>query len=305
MGHVYHKHLVEGVTIPAIIHNLNYYLIQMAVYENGTVSCWKRSDLNQFHEDLIKGWVVPRIPTYDKISVHGLGFFQIRAASWKYSKNEYYRHVTDIVHSLNPEMTNLYQASEREIAKWKKARVSWMDSPIPCKIKSPYGYTLIDGKSFYIFYRKENSIYLTPLTVYADKTIKIEAAGKQTFSQNDLEELFASNILCTSPENEETVIIEGLGEIVLAKPRDILSVKDKLAEFADAISMVSGEKDSLDRCQEAHYQYLINPNDITREQLRKAYETVPEHMRMYLGDMDTRDSDIIRILNYPDTKREV
>lgn len=305
MGHVYHKHLVEGVTIPAIIHNSNYYLIQMAVYENGTVSCWKRSDLNQFHEDLVKGWVVPHIPTYDKISVHGLGFFQIRDARWKYNIDEYYLHVTDIVHSLNPEMANLYNATDREIAKWKNARVSWMDSPIPCKIKAPYGYDLINGKSCYIFYRKENQLYLTPLTVYADKTIQIEAAGKHIFSQNDLDELFASNILCTSPENEEAVIIEGLGEIVLAKPRDILSAKDKLAEITDTISLVSGEKDSLDRCQEAHYQYLIDPNSFTREQLRKAYEAVPEHIRMYLGDMDTRDSDIIRILNYPDKKREV
>lgn len=41
MGNVYRKQLVEGVTIPAIIHNSSYFLIQMTVYEDGTVSCWR------------------------------------------------------------------------------------------------------------------------------------------------------------------------------------------------------------------------------------------------------------------------
>lgn len=305
MGHVYHKHLVEGVTIPAIIHNLNYYLIQMAVYENGTVSCWKRSDLAQFRDDLTKGWVVTQIPTDSNISVHNLGFFHISAASWKYDIDEYFLHIKDIVHSLNPEMTNLYHTTKRETDKWKNAKVSWRDSPIPCKLKSPFGYNLLDGDSCYIFYRKDDHLYLTPMTVYADKTIQIDAAGEQLYSQNDIEELFAANILCTCPKNDELVKIEGLGEIVLDASNGQLSVKDKLAEIADTLARVSGEKDSLELCQTAHYQYLTDPNDITREMLRKAYEAVPEHQRMFLGDMDNRDSDIIRILNYPNSKREV
>lgn len=41
------------------------------------------------------------------------------------------------------------------------------------------------------------------------------------------------------------------------------------------------------------------------EELRKTYEAVPESQRMYLGDMDTKDWDFIRILYRPDQKREV
>ncbi len=50
--------------------------------------------------------------------------------------------------------------------------------------------------------------------------------------------------------------------------------------------------------------YLVEPTDFYKEELRKAYEAVPEHERCYLGDMDTRDSDFRRIL-YTNDKREV
>lgn len=68
---------------------------------------------------------------------------------------------------------------------------------------------------------------------------------------------------------------------------------------------LSGEKDAIDRCQEAYYLYLTEPTEQARENLRKCYEAVPEHKRCFLGDMDTRDSDYIRILYHPEEKREV
>ena len=49
---------------------------------------------------------------------------------------------------------------------------------------------------------------------------------------------------------------------------------------------------------------MTDPCDYTKEKLRKAYEAVPEHERMYLGDMDSKDWDYHRIL-YSDKKREV
>lgn len=51
--------------------------------------------------------------------------------------------------------------------------------------------------------------------------------------------------------------------------------------------------------------YLENPIEFYRDKLREKYERVPEHERMYLGDMDTKDWDYQRILYRPDEKREV
>lgn len=41
-----------------------------------------------------------------------------------------------------------------------------------------------------------------------------------------------------------------------------------------------------------------------KKRLKELYEQIPEHERMYLGDMDCRDYDYIRII-YTDKKREV
>ncbi len=73
MSKVYRRQLVEGVTIPATIHNGSYFLIDMAVYEDGTVSCWHKSYLQQFQQDLRKGWVVPKVPIGEKAFCHPFG----------------------------------------------------------------------------------------------------------------------------------------------------------------------------------------------------------------------------------------
>lgn len=306
MERVYYKQLIEGAAIPAIIHNSSYFLIQMAVYENGTVSCWHKSDLQQFWSDLEKGWVVPSVPPDAELSINNLGCFPIREARWFYNREEYYHRVEEVVRSLNPEMTNLYRMAQWEKDKWEKARVRWKADPTPCKLKPGWCYTLIDGDSSYIFYRQEGRLHLTSLTVYADKTVRLGAVSDRSYTLEEIEGLFVQKILSTSPEGVEWVEIDGLGNVLLAPPEyGALPVEEKRKEINDTMAGLSGEKDSLDRCKRAHYQYLTDPNDWTREELRKAYEAVPEHQRMFLGDMDTRDNDFIRILYSPEVKREV
>lgn len=306
MGHIYYKQLVEGVTIPAIIHNGSYFLIQMAVYENGTVSCWHKSDLAQFQKDLQKGWVVAHIPLGEELSIGNLGSFPVCAARWSYDPSEYFRHVEGVVRSLNPDMENLYHATQQEQEKWQKAHVQWTADPIPCKLRSGFGYRLIDGESGFLFYRSGGELQLTTLTAYADKTLEIGSVDGRVYTVEEVQTLFSQQVLCTSPKGKEWVHIDGLGEILLAPSSyGELPIEEKQKEIIDTIARLSGEQDTLDRCREAHYQYLIDPNDWTRENLRKAYEAVPKHQRMFLGDMDTKDGDFIRILYDPDRKREV
>lgn len=307
MSKVYRKQLVEGVTIPAIIHNSSYFLIELAVYEDGTVSCWHKSDLRQFQQDLQKGWVLPTVPIGESLSVTQLGSFPVLDARWKYHARSFYQHVKAIVRQLNPEMTNLYQTTQREIQKWDKARVRWSGSPTHCKLGNHIGYSLLDGRSYYIFYRQKEALYLTTLIAYADKTTQIEAAGEQFFTVEEIDAFFADGTLCTSPGKRGAwVIIDGLGELFLRPPAcSPLTVQEKQGEFHTMLAQAAEEEDVLDRCIAAYHEYLTEPNDWARESLRKAYEAVPEHMRMYLGDMDTRDSDYIRILYHPEQKREV
>lgn len=306
MTKVYRRQLVEGVSVPAIIHNSNFFFIHMAVYEDGIVSCWQKSDLEQLKEDLQEGWLVPGIPIGEELSVHGLGAFPVLDAHWDWDINSFYQHIIDVVHVLNPEMTNLYRTTQREIDKWEQARVSWTASPTPYKLDGNFGYDLLDGDDCYIFYRQADTLQLTSITVYADKTIQIAAAGDKYFTPEEIDQLFAEQILCTTPNQTEWVQIAGLGQVLLAPPvYGELSGIEKQKELKEKLSRIAGEADAHDRCLAAYHRYLTEPSEWAREALRKAYEAVPEHERMYLGDMDTRDADFIRILDHPERKRQV
>lgn len=187
--------------------------------------------------------------------------------------------------------------TESPSARWISAirrGFSGLPAPPHASIRRGFGYHLLDGDSCYLFFRQGKALHLTPLTVYSDQTIRIGAAGDRFYTLEEIKAFFTNKILTTTPREEEWVILEGLGEVLLAPAvYGTLPAWKKQKEIADTIFRLAGEEDSLDRFMKAHYQYLTAPSDWAREALRKAYEAVPEHQRMFLGDMDTRDSDFI------------
>jgi len=306
MGKVYRKQNIEGITIPAVIHNSSYFLISMGVYQDGTIGCWHKSDLYQFQDDLKKGWVVPFVPTGKNISIFELGNFQILDAVWQYDRNGFYQHVQDVVKSLNPDMENIYRTSKREIEKWDKHRVRFQATPIPFKLGRELGYRMVEGDTSNIFLRKDGELYATILTIYQDKTVRIDTEGEKMFTMEEICQMFDENKLCVSPQGREWVKIEGLGKILLDEEKGTyVNLEEKKKEICNLACQVAGEKTAHDACVQAYHQYLEFPSEWNREALRKTYEAVPEHERMYLGDMDSKDSDYRRILFHPEQKREV
>jgi hypothetical protein len=59
---------------------------------------------------------------------------------------------------------------------------------------------------------------------------------------------------------------------------------------------LNGGPGAIRSCIEAHEAYESDPSPERRETLRRAYEAVPEHLRLYCGDMDSKDWPIRRIL---------
>lgn len=306
MARVFRKHLVEGVDIPGIIRNGSYFFSRFAVYEDGAVSCWHRSDLEEFRKDLESGWAAARIPDGECLDIFQLGSFPVREAQWEYDKHSYYRHVREIVKELNPEMENLYRSTEHKKKLWDQHRVSWSGSPTYCRLAEGLGYRLKEGKNSHIFLKKEDGIYLTTLIAYEDKKLAIDEMEDKLFSLEEIRELFQNGTLLTAPEPGTPVTVTGLGRLLFGESRyAAVSAEEKYKEIEEMAAEAAEEETAHDRCMNAYYQYLVNPEDWEREQLRKAYEAVPEHERMYLGDMDSRDSDFIRILYHPEEKREV
>lgn len=305
MNKVYRKQMVEGLEIPGIIHNSSYFFARLAVYEDGVVSCWHKSDLEGFREDLRKGWVVPAIPIGASLNVHHLGSFPVVDARWDYDAKGFHKHVTDCVRTLNPEMKNLWCATPRIVDKWDKQRVTWSATATPCKLTGKVGYNLSDGIASNIFFRKCGDIFLTALTAYKDKTLSIGQAEDRFYTLDEIDALFADGTLCTQPKEQEWVTVEGLGRLLFGTPDYVTDAAEAQKAVAEMVKQAADEPTAHDLCISAYYEYLVEPGEWSREELRKAYEAVPVHERIYLGSMDDCDRDFRRILYEPEIKREV
>lgn len=68
------------------------------------------------------------------------------------------------------------------------------------------------------------------------------------------------------------------------------------AEIAEQHSQSLGNLGAVRTCMESLKTYTEDPTAANIEQLRQAYEAVPKHLRMYCGDMDSKDVPIRMIL---------
>lgn len=307
-NNVYRKQIVEGRSFFGIIKNGNYFLSNLSVYEDGIVSAWFKFDIYQFEKQLEKKWVVSFIEDNEKIDISGIGDFKISESKWIH-KDDFYEYVKSILKEMNPEMKNIYKTTKREIEKWEKLKVSFMANPIYFKLKDSIGYDLTNGENYFIFrkaddYSSSRKIFLSCYTIYYDETISLNNDEK-VYDFNMIKNMFSKNELLLYPKEDDIIIIENLAELKLKPVCKYTNKKEKLKEIEDNIKKISGKKTALDYARECYYNYLEYPSEYNRGLLKGAYEKVPEHERMFLGDMDSKDSDFIRIIYTPDIKREV
>ncbi len=304
MGKVYRRQMIEGVTIPAIIRNGSYFWHSMAVYEDGTVSCWNKVDLSGVPQKIASGWLQFSVPVGQTLSIYALCCVKILSADWRFDGKSYYDYLVETVRSMNPEMANIYMTTQREHDKWEKYRVAFSASPTPCKLSGNFGYDLLKGDDANIFHYKDGKLILTELYAYKDGTFSVDGLDEGYLSFEELGRLFKDKTLRTSPKSGEVVSFGVLGAAEVEAVSKPVSAKQKLSEIENKSLRVQNKPDAHDRCIAAYHAYLVEPSEFYKEKLREAYETVPEHERCFLGDMDTRDGDYRRIL-YTNDKREV
>lgn len=121
----------------------------------------------------------------------------------------------------------------------------------------------------------------------------------------EVAELFSNGILFTESNLPFEVTISDLGEVRFAEVLYAANIEEKQKELLDLFNKLKGVKTTLEVCREAYYNFLANPSDNNRSYLKEKYELVPEHERIYLGDMDSKDMDYQRIIYRPHEKREV
>ncbi|GBF77761.1 hypothetical protein PA598K_06327 [Paenibacillus sp. 598K] len=204
------------------------------------------------------------------------------------------------------ERENIYQVTTAQKQLQQSRKV--VDSPraVPFLVERELFYQTVDGSVFSIFMKVEQQYYLVPMAVYKNGEVVCYVPGRDIhFRIEEVSDWFTEQTFFTELNEPTSVILPELGEVTLSDGGYAAALADKRDELIDSHKKLNGVKTSFEECREAYYQYLEDPREYYRQALKEKYERVPEHERMYLGDMDSKDWDYQRIIYRPDEKREV
>lgn len=138
--------------------------------------------------------------------------------------------------------------------------------------------------------------HLTHISIYKDGMV--DCWGLVTFEE--FKEKVRSGWVVTQPPPGAEVSVSFLGRFKAADASFWVDPEEFIREVADEIEELNGRSSSWQKCQAAWKAYEGSPTDAAKEMLRAAYESVPEHNRVFvLGDMDRKDHPIRAVL-YPE-----
>jgi len=297
-ANVIRKRIVRGRHIPAVIRNGGYYFTHLSVYEDGLIDCWGATDLELFREKLETQWVVTSVPDGKAISFHGLTNLDVEAGSWVHDKKSFLQYVEAIVKEMNPEMQNIYRHFERKIngvvyEEMSNGRVVREDRRFE---RDPFP-PLTDGEAINLFYKSGTSAFLVSLALFPDGGVEMTGLEDQSlFDFERLQQLAEEGILFSEIVPGTQVEILGFGNFTVRSSRYAVSIENKIKEAKDLLEQLNGRPTSLDVCRRLYNDYMKDSTTALKEQLKDAYERIPDHQRCYVGDMDTRDIPVRMII---------
>jgi hypothetical protein len=294
-----------GYSIPGIIHNGGYYFVNLSVYEDGRVECWNFEDFEHFKADVRRGWVALGVPEGDSISVFSLGSWQVTNGDWLFDRESFIAYVESLIQQLNPKMENIFRYSPKYVNGVQFGE-SGKGSIYKEEQHGNHGFfhRKVIGEPLNLFLREEGAFHLVEIRIFSDESIQLkrmEYPVELTFAE--LQTWVAEGRIVSEIPSPSRVHIHGLGSFTATSTHGSVHIHDKILEIKDIIRKLRGEPSTIELCVKAYEQYLKQPNMENRDKLRIAYETIPTHERMFVGDMDIKDH-AVRMVIYGEQEIE-
>ena len=295
---VYRKEIVEGYSIPAFIHNGAHFFVDIDVYENGRVECWNFEDFEHFVRDVQRGWVSLSVPDNKAISIHGLGGWIVGDGNWIFNEETFIAYVESLIAELNPKFENMYTYTEKII---NGVRIGESGNGTVYKEKKSYPFDIfpekINGQSLNLFYKTSDDFHLVRVNVFPDATIRLSRLENPLeLTMSEFENLIREGVVVSEIPLHTNISIYGLGSFKALEVQYVNSVQDKLLEMKDMVRELNGQPSSIEICRKDLESYRSNPSVENKNKLKMSYENIPDHQRMYVGDMDTKDVEVRMII---------
>lgn len=284
-----------GRALPIFIHNGSYYLAELQVYADGVFDCWGLYDHDFFLRKLQEGWVATAPPAGAQISIHGLGGGTVASARWDHSPDDLRRLAEQALDQLNPGRRDLvdFGGEDTELrGKLRYAKLGLADAK-PYRAL-PDGNEVL-GDSAPMLLPTRSGYRLTRWFVYADGMAQLGLDTPYLPFEETVALAYQGQVRTRVPAGA-AISIDGMGVVRIQRGHWGIQLADRIAELRDMILQLNGDPGAVQRCREAFAAYQASPAPARREQLRQAYEAVPQHLRLYCGDMDDKDGLIRRAI---------
>jgi hypothetical protein len=220
---------------------------------------------------------------------------RVTAAHWEAGAEDLGRQVDDALRELNPTLTGLIDlhGEDTEVRRGvRHARLGLADD-------KPYRVSLegaeVVGAELPLFEVVADGLRLRRWFLYADRRCQLGYAT-ELVSPEEVARRFDEGRLTTSVPAGAWVTLDGLGRFQAGEGFWPVRPGERVREAEDLLEELNGRPGAIRRCLAALKDYQSGPSAERREALRQAYEAVPEHLRRFCGDMDSRDWPIRRIL---------
>lgn len=299
--------VLKGKFIPGIIKNGDsYFFIDLQVFEDGLIECWEMVDLELLGKKIKSGWVSPSVPNGKELSIHHLGSWTIKKGDWLFDKRSLFKHVIEVIKTLNPKLENLYNCFGTTTMKVGNVNVSRFGlvkgKPVRSEDPESYFSPKHKGDSFHSFLKNDESDYsLIGINIFADSSIQISGIEKpRLMSVEEFNLMVKEGEITTALPEGAILDIYGLGKCEIGECLYAADMTAKASEVNDIIARLNGNKTTSEICRDVYETYNKNPTIKRKEALKVAYENIPEHLRVYvLGDMDVKDIPV-RMIIYGD-----
>jgi hypothetical protein len=285
-----------GKAILLFINNWQCHLTAVDVYADGVVDCWGFVDLIRFEHKLKARWIVAAPKKDQPISVFNLGQATALETKWYHTPEDIAPEVMRTLKTLNPGLTGLFDIQRHtraEQSQGRSARIGPSDRQ-PFRSAGPAEREIL-GDSVPAFRVCEGQYEIIQLFIFSDGMVQLGTNGP-LLPLTSLEERFQSGELAPVAPPRSRITIPGLGEFTTGEQLGEPTTAARIAELQDKLKVLNGEPSVVTLCIRAFEDYLQKPSAGLKEGLRLAYEKVPEHLRKYCGNMDTKDTAIRRIL---------
>lgn len=153
---------------------------------------------------------------------------------------------------------------------------------------------IIPGIFLQAFIKNGDYYFVTEIKVYKDGMI--DCWGMVDF-EGFKEKVKKGWVRTNLPEGTRvSMMVSGLN-FTVHNVKSWVEEQEFVKEVEDEIRRLNGQPTTGELCRQALAQYKDEPNEANKQYLCQAYDTVPKHLRQYLGDMDSKDSEYRSILN--------